>query len=227
MNKNKKIVTFDTTSDDNLQLIKEKIKKHQIRLFIAGSLAVIISIFVFFYRNNKINSEKTAQTSMFHAVMLFEKENYTDAIHGTESITGLLDISQKHNRTKAANLANFYIGVSYLKLGEYDNSIEYLTKVSFKDYIMQAKAIALIGNAYMEKDDYKKAVKFYEDASILNPNKTLSPAYLEKAAIAYEANNDIQEAIRCYEAIYKKYSNYKKNNVIKHIERLKSKSSNI
>ena len=44
---------------------------------------------------------------------------YKRALNGGEGKYGFLDISTQYSGTKAANIANYYAGVSYLKLKEY------------------------------------------------------------------------------------------------------------
>lgn len=222
MNNNKKVFTFKPSpKDDNLQIFKDKIKKHQTRLYIVAAAAVSITVGVFVYNNYKSKSELKAQEDMFQAVFLFESGNYSEALNGNESAVGLLEVSKKYCCTKAVNLVNFYIGVSYLQLREFDNAIVYLKKVSFKDFIMQARTLALIGDAYVEKSDYDTAVTYYEQAANCKPNKELSPQYLEKAAIVYEVNGNKPKALNCYEIIAQKYPNFDSSNVTKHIERLR------
>lgn len=221
INNKKKIISMSNEKkDDNIEIFKNKIKKHQTRLFIVGVTTIAASIGVFFYKNNETHSEKEAQTEMIQAVRLFENENFLEAINGNTSTIGLIEVVKKYSKTKAANLANFYIGISYLNLGEYNNCIESLKKVSFNDYIMQARAFSLIADAYSEQEDYKNAIYFYEKAANTKPNKTASPTYLEKAAIAYELNEDKDGALKCYETILEKYPNYESSTVIKNIERL-------
>jgi tetratricopeptide (TPR) repeat protein len=222
MIKNKKKTTFKLDSTDaSLQTFQEKIKKHQTRLYIVAVVVVCVSLGVFVYQNYKSRSELKAQEDMFQAVLWFEGGNYNQALSGDDSALGLLEISKKYCCTKAINLVNFYIGVSYLELKDFENAIIYLKKVSFKDFIMQARTLALIGDAYVEKYEYDTAVTYYEQAANYKPNKTLSPQYLEKAAIVYEANGNKPKALNCYEVIAKKYPSFDSSNITKHIERLK------
>lgn len=222
MIKNKKTSSLKPGSTDiNLEIFQEKIKKHQTRLYIVAAVVVCVCIGAFVYQNYKSKLEIKAQEDMFQAVFEFEKGNYAEALSGNESALGLLEVSKKYCCTKAITLVNFYIGVSYMQLKDFDNAINYLKKISFKDFIMQAKTLALIGDAYVEKSEYDIAVTYYEKAANYKPNKELSPQYLEKASRAYEANGNKSKALNCYETIAQKYPNFDSSNVTKHIERLK------
>ena len=54
-------------------------------------------------------------------------------LEGAEGKYGFLDISTQFSGTKSANIANYYAGVSYLKLKEYEKAIEYLSKFDSDD----------------------------------------------------------------------------------------------
>ena len=114
---------------------------------------------------------------------------------------GLLDIIQDYGSTDAGNLARYYAGASYLKLGEYDNAIDQLRGFSSSDLLVKARALSLIGDAYMELGNYSDAAKSYDQAADYKPNKDITSEYLMKAALAYEKQSDYNRAIEKYEVI--------------------------
>ena len=77
---------------------------------------------------------------------------------------------------------------------------------SSKDFLLQASAYVLIGDAYMEIDDFEKASNYFRKALLHNFNKDFSPYYLNKYAIALELKGDLNEAINAYEIIINEYS---------------------
>ncbi len=173
-------------------------------LIALGSLALVISVF-FLGRYYLKNQDNQAQIDMFQAVYYFESDSLDLALNGDGNNYGFLDIVDSYGFTKTANLANYYIGASYLKKGEFENAIEYLKKFSGNDIIVQARAYALIGDAYMELNDYRTASEFYSKAAEYRPNEFLSPLYLVKAATAYEKLMEFESASDCYETIIKEY----------------------
>jgi tetratricopeptide (TPR) repeat protein len=121
-------------------------KNKKVVLISLGALAVIISGFFLgrYYLNNQNNQ---AQIDMFQAVYYFESDSIDLALNGDGNNYGLLDIIDNYGFTEAANLAHFYVGASYMKKGEYEYAIDYLSEFSGDDIVVQARAFALIGDA--------------------------------------------------------------------------------
>jgi len=179
-------------------------KNKKVVIIALGSLALVISVF-FLGRYYLKNQNTQAQIDMFQAVYYFESDSLDLALNGDGNNYGFLDIVDNYGFTKTANLANYYIGASYLKKAEFENAIEYLEKFSGDDIIVQARAYALIGDANMELNDYRTASEFYSKAAEYKPNEFLSPLYLVKAATAYEKLMEFESASDCYETIIKEY----------------------
>ncbi len=179
-------------------------KNKKVVLIALGSIALVISAF-FLGRYYLTNQDNQAQVDMFQAVYYFESDSLDLALNGDGNNYGFLDIVDNYGFTKTANLANYYIGASYLKMGEFENAIEYLSEFSDEDIVVQARAYALIGDAYMELNDYRTASEFYTKAAEYKPNEFLSPLYLVKAATAYEKLMEFESASDCFETIIKEY----------------------
>jgi len=128
------------------------------------------------------------------------------ALNGDNINAGFAKIVAKYGGTKAANLASFYAGSCYLKLGDYNNAVKYLKDFSTSAEQLQARAYGLLGDAYSEEnkkedavDEYKKAGTFFEK------DEVLSPEYLFRAGYLYESMGKTKEAIEMYQAIKDKY----------------------
>jgi tetratricopeptide (TPR) repeat protein len=179
-------------------------KNKKIVLIALGMMAVIVSGFflIRYYMNNQNNQ---AQIDMFQAVYYFEQDSLDLALHGDGNNYGFLDIIDNYGFTKAANLSQFYVGASYLKKGEFETAIEYLSDFSGDDIVVQARTYALIGDAYMELNDFRTASDFYSKAADYKPNEYLSPIYLVKAAQAYERLMEFESARDCFNTIIEEY----------------------
>lgn len=165
----------------------------------------------FGYRYYLNQQNKIAQDNIFQAIYYFESDSLESALNGDGNNLGFLAIIEDYRNTETGNLANFYAGVSYLKLGRYALAIEYLEDFSSSDLLVQARAYSLIGDANMELGFYEDAVEYYNKAVAYKPNEQFTPQYLVKAAIAYEKLDDLENAKRCYDEIvdkYKEASNY-------------------
>ncbi len=73
--------------------------------------------------------------------------------------------------------------------------------------LVQARAYALIGDAYLELNKYKEAADQYEKAANYKANEYFSPGYLMKEATARELAKDYDGAIRAYTKIVDEYQN--------------------
>lgn len=203
-----------------------KKKKNQ-RIFLGIGVAVALIIAgIFGYQYYQSNQNQIAQEEMFQAVFYFEADSLNKALNGDGNNYGFLEIIDEFGGTEAANLAHFYAGVSYLKQGEYENAIGHLQDFSASDYLLQARAYALIGDAYMELEQYDEAAQHYEKAADYKPNRFFTPGYLEKAAMAYEAKGDYKAAADRYQRITEEFpTSTAYQEALKHVARLEGLAS--
>ena len=155
----------------------------------------------------KENQNNTAQEEMFQAVYYFEKDSLVQALNGDGNNYGFLEIIDEYSLSDAANLSKFYAGASYLKLGNYENAIKYLTEFSSSDLLIQARAYSLAGDAYVEISDLENAIYYFKKASNENPNEYFTPNYLLKLALVYEEIGDLNSALDTYEEIIEDFKN--------------------
>ena len=200
---NEEILPLDNQEAVNQTLSKSeefinKNKNYLILFF--GIITISIAAFsIFSYL--KSNQNENAQNEMFQAVYYFEKDSLVQALNGDGNNYGFLEIIDEYSLSEAANLSRFYAGASYLKLGNYQNAINYLDQFSSSDFLVQARAYSLIGDAYVELEDFENAIYYFEKASSENPNQFFTPSYLLKLALVYEEVSDLKSAIKSYETI--------------------------
>jgi len=170
---------------------------------IMGMVGVLLLAVAGYFGFNyfKDSQDAEAQKEMFQAVYYFEADSLKLALNGDGNNLGFIDIIEEYKFSDAANLAHFYAGVCYLKQGNYDAAILYLQDYSSNDLLVQPRAYSLIGDAYMEQQKYEDAVKYYNKAADYKPNKFYSPAYLMKAAVAYEKLNQNDKAKEAYDKV--------------------------
>jgi TolA-binding protein len=180
-------------------------KKNRTLVFGIGGIIAILVIGFSGYNYYITDQNKSAQEELFQAQYYFEQDSLAQALNGDGNSYGFLDIMDLYPGTKSANLASFYAGASYLRLGDYDGAIRYLKQFGSSDYLLQARTYALIGDAYMEMDDFSNAVIFYQDAVDYKPNASFTPVYLKKLAIAQEQNGENAKAASTYAKIVKTY----------------------
>ncbi len=199
-------------SDENLE-ITESIGKAEGYVtenkksitFIGGAILVLI-LGYFGYTNLIVKpQEVNAQKEMYMAERYFQQDSVDKAINGDGQFPGFLEIIDNYGSSNSANLAHYYLGMSYLKKGEWDNAIEYLSKYDAEDDITGALALGAIGDANMELGKKDEAEKFYMKAVDYDNNQFTAAIFLMKAALARELNNDYKGAADLYERIKKDY----------------------
>ncbi len=153
------------------------------------------------------SQEQEASSQMFQAVYYFEADSLNKALNGDGNHLGLLEIADEYGLTKSGNLAKFYIGVSYLKQGKFEEAIESLKGFSGGDLLVQARAYSLIGDANMELKQFDEAANYYQKAADYKPTKEFTPSYLLKLGLAQEKSGDLEKALETYNSLVDQYPN--------------------
>jgi len=165
--------------------------------------------------------ENEANTELFMAEKNFEAGKYQEALDGDDQFLGLLDIIEDFGGTQTANLAEYYAGVSYLRLGNAEEAISHLDNFSSEDDILAPIAKGAIGDAFAELDQKEEALNYYIAAAELRTNNFTTPIYLMKAAKTAEALGDKNQALKLYTRIQDEFSKSREaQQVSKYISRI-------
>lgn len=174
---------------------------------IVGAVFLLLASY-FAYTNFFLQpQEEEARDQIWQAQQAFAEDQLDQALNGSDVAYGFLDIIDRYGMTEAANLAHYYAGISYLRLGQYDAAIEYLKEYDCSDIIVCAVALGATGDAYMELGEVDQALSFYESAIDHTANELTTPIYLMKAARAYEALEDHTEALHYFKRIKTEFPN--------------------
>lgn len=169
-------------------------------------IAIVLLVAGYFgFQYYKDNQEAEAQREMFQAVYYFESDSLELALNGDGNNLGFLAIIDDYGITEAANLANYYAGAAFLNQGKFEVARLYLEDFKSNDLLVQARAYSLIGDTYMEENNFEDAARYYDKAANYKPNKYFTPVYLMKAALAFEKNNQEEKAIDAYDKIINEY----------------------
>ena len=191
----------------------------RIVVVIVGVIALVIG-----FQNLYIAPlEKEAQTDMYMAELYFQKDSFNLALNGDGQYLGFIDVADEYSWTKVGELANYYAGLCYLHLGEYESAIEYLEDFSSNDIVLSTLALGCIGDAYMELGDTDNALNSYEDATDNSDNEFTKPIYMLKQAMIHEENGDYDDALEIYNDIK---LNFKTSREASGIERYISRAEN-
>lgn len=204
-----------TDSNEQLEAVESALSKSERYIeenqksltIIVAVIVIIIGIYLGYRKFYLAPIEKEAQSQMFVAEQYFEVDSFSLALHGDGNYLGFLDIIDEYGVTKSANLAQYYAGISYLQMGQYEDCIEHLKDFNLKDKMIAPIALGAIGDSYVQLENYDDAIVFYKKAANEFENEFTSPIYLLKLGLLYESMNDYTKAIETYEEIKSKYPN--------------------
>ena len=204
---NKKEMQFEEVGEA-ISKTEQFIENNQQKIIKVTGIIFAIIILVIGIKNFYLKPlENEAQSEMFMAELYFQKDSFNLALNGDGEYLGFLDISNDFSLTKSGNLANYYAGLCFLHLADYENAINYLKDFSSNDIIISSLALGCIGDAYVELGDNEKALKYYKNAVNNSDNQFTSPRYLFKQAMIYESQQEYSKALKIYNLIKDEYKN--------------------
>lgn len=171
------------------------------------TLILIVVLGYFAYKQIILEpKEKQASEAMFHAEDYYRMDSIRLALNGDAVNAGFVKIFNRYGGTKVGNLASFYAGSCYMKLGDFKNAVKYLKDFKTSAIQVQAKAYGLLGDAYSEQNKKEEAVEQYKKAGTLfDQDEVISPEYLFRAGYLYESMGKNDDAIAMYTLIKSKY----------------------
>ncbi|MFT7297534.1 MAG: tetratricopeptide (TPR) repeat protein [Sphingobacteriales bacterium] len=173
---------------------------------IAGAIVVLVAGY-FVYTNFIVAPrEKEATSQMFQAVSYFEAQQFDVAINGDGTYPGFLEITQEYGGTKSANLAHYYMGMSFLNTGQYEAAIEELESFSTDDPILGSMKLGGVADAHAQLGNMEKAASNYAKAASFSKDKFTAPMYLMRSGLAYEQVGNGSKAVEAYTRIQKDYA---------------------
>lgn len=179
-----------------LQARYERNKK-RINTIITVILLVIIGGFAYF-KLYRAPQEKKAAAAITYAQRYFEADSLDKALNGDGQHSGFLKVMKKYSGTPTANLCHYYAGVCYLQKGDFKNAIKYLEDFDGEGTMLQYAAWGAMGDAYMESNNVKKGIEYYNKASGDANDIVYTPLYLYRAGMAYEIANQPEDAKKAY-----------------------------
>jgi len=228
------MVKKKSNQDDNLQELESALTKteqfiedNQMKItYAVGVIVVLVAVFLAFNKFYLQPKEEEALTQMFMAENYFEKDSFNLAINGDGNYLGFLDIIDDYGVTKSANRAKYYTGISYLRMGQYEDAIDYLKKFKTDDLLLAPVKAGAIGDAMLELGNSEDALKQYKKAYSETENELTTPIYKMKAARLLESMDKLEEALKLYEEIKKDYPESAEGTTVdRYIARVKVKMS--
>lgn len=205
--------TNETNEPKQLEKIESTLGKAELYIeqnqkkltYIVGAILLVIAGFMAYRSFVIAPREGEAQNLIWQAQQAFAKDSFNIALNGNESVVGFAEIAEDYSGTKAGNLARASAGFCCIKLGEYENAIEYLEDFEVNDPIVMPLAKCAVGDAYSELGKFDKAVTYYLEAANLSNHELTSPRFLMKAGMVYEKLGQKDKAKEVYTKIKDEY----------------------
>jgi len=205
MSNNQVNTPINTTGSEFGQTGKFVLDNQKSLIFISGTIIALVLLY-FAYQKFYLAPRELEATDQMHVAQDFwAKKDWDKAIKGDNGYPGFEKIISDYSNTKAANLAYFYLGVAYLNKGDYHKAIDNLTSFRSDDNIASTEALGSTGDAYVELKDYDKAETYFKKAADKSKDIFLSPLYLKKLGLVYDAEKDYKSAIESYQKIKTDY----------------------
>jgi tetratricopeptide (TPR) repeat protein len=199
-----RISTIEETNP--LETFQDKYEQNKKRIN-TGITVVLLVVAGFFGYQKLIKEPKEtkASSAIAYAQTYFAQDSVNKALNGDGQHQGFLQIIKKYGSTKAGNLAHYYAGICYLQMNDPKNAIKHLKEFDANGTNVEYVAFGALGDAYMETNNVKEGIEYYNKAAGNKSDNLLTPIYLYRAAMAYEMNNQADKAKENYKRIRDEY----------------------
>lgn len=196
-------------SGDTLLKMESFWQKYSKQLLIAVGVVVIAIAGWYGYQSFVVQpKEDEAANIIFKAEADFRKDSLVSALKGnTETRSkGFLYVINNFSGTKAGNLAKYYAGICYLKTGDFNNAVKYLSDFSTDAKQIQMMAYGALGDAYGELNKNDDAVASYKKAAAtFDADQLNASEYLFRAGLKLETMGKNKEAVDVYKELKEKF----------------------
>lgn len=178
---------------------------------IAIGLGIVVGAIVLFLGYNhfvKGPQHEQAADALWKSQEYFKVDSFALALNGDGKKPGLLKVIDEYGSTPSGNLAQFYAGVSYLQLGQFENAVKHLKAFSTSEPELKLRAAGLLGDAYSELGQVNEAIASYKEAAKANTDDDINTSeYLFRAALLSGDAGNVQDAVSLLKTIKEKYPN--------------------
>ncbi|MFQ3296650.1 MAG: tetratricopeptide (TPR) repeat protein [Polaribacter sp.] len=203
------------TLDETASRSEKWIEKNSKTLFYA--LVAIVIVFLGYLGYTKYISEPNeieASNELAFPRKFYEQAStagsgidslLTLGLEGADGKYGFIDIAKSYSGTNAGNLANYYAGVSYLEMKQYDKAIEYLENFNSNDEMLGPVTLGAVGDAFADINQPKEALEYYVKAASKKDNNFTTPLFLYKAGLTAMELKKFDKAASLFTKIKENY----------------------
>jgi len=196
----------DIDINERIDNAEDYIRDNKKSLSIIGGAALLVILSYFAYSNFIVKpQEEGAQKEMFAAERYFGLDSTKLSLKGDGNHPGFEEIVNNYGSSPSGNLAQYYLGMSLLKSGQYEKAIEALKNYDAEDDVTGALALGGIAGANLELGNTDEALKFYKKAADWDENQFTRPLFLMKSAMVFEQKKNYSSALDIYQQIKKDF----------------------
>lgn len=196
----------------NISKAEQAIENNFQKILIGVAVLIAAAAIFIFVNNSGKGNEQKAQVAAADAQQYFNNQNWQAAIDGDGSAMGFSSIADQYGNTKIGNLAHYYLGVSYMKTGEYQNALDQLKEYKkTDDPNINGLALMNMGDASMELGNQEAAVDYYRKAANSGSEAFGADFLLRYGMIQLKAN-DRSGAKATFEKLTKQYAGSTQSN---------------
>ncbi|MDE6399273.1 MAG: tetratricopeptide repeat protein [Muribaculaceae bacterium] len=150
-----------------------------------------------------------------HVQKSYEAYNRVEinATNDSVAAAGYKEVAEKYKGSAAGNLAALSAGEALYNEGKYQEAAECLKKFSSKDVVLDANAMVLTGDCYVNLKKYDEAIEYYQKAvRKADGNPQIVPRTLLKEANVYDEQKKYDKALECYTTIKNDFPEFQLGN---------------
>ena len=186
--------------NDNLTSASEKIANNKKIIYWAVGIILVAGVFAlsyfFIYRNPHLKGAAEA----------YNQVEVTAAGNDSVAAAEYKKVADQYSNTPSGHLAALEAAESFYDQGNYKDALACLDKAKISEPVLNANAIILKGDCYVNLKQYDKALDAYKEAAKKgDKNEQIVPRALLKAANVYDEQKKYGEALKCYEEIKNDY----------------------
>lgn len=211
LQKKKKLSKKEIKEDKLLVLYKTAViffEKYKNKVFTYAGVLVAVAAIVYFYVNQKSESNEKAGLELSRIMPLYDQGAYLEAIEGRQGTNniGLKKLVEEFGGTENGETAKIYLANSYAFLGNYDEAFKYYEDYSGSIDYFEAAALAGQAGYYANQENYEKAANLFLKASKMSKINSQNPDYLLNAGIYYLKAGEKEEAKILFDRIKDDYA---------------------
>jgi len=181
--------------------------KYQKQLLMGVGILIVVVCAVLAFKTfylKPINEE--AQAAIFKGEQYFQMRQDSLALFGDgNGYIGFESIISEYGSSKTADLAKYYAGISYSRLGKNEEAIKYLKDFKGGDKMVTYVAKGALGNCYVNTGKAEDGAKAFLDAAKGADDVILSPVFYKKAAMVYRDIKNYDKVIELFTLIKNNY----------------------